>query len=128
MIYFGEGSMIFWEECILCSCRIDYSIDISQVHLIYVSFNSKVPLVFFVWMTYILEIEEYWSPPLSLCCSLSVPLNPVVYVWLKLGASTLDAYNGTIVISYLFWGAISLVNIFHPFTLSQCFLMLTVIL
>jgi hypothetical protein len=34
MVYFGESSMGFWEECILCCFRIEYSFDACQVHLI----------------------------------------------------------------------------------------------
>jgi hypothetical protein len=34
-INFGESSMDCWEECILCRSWMKYSVDISQVHLIY---------------------------------------------------------------------------------------------
>jgi hypothetical protein len=94
MMYFGENSMGCWEECILCCCRMEYSVDICLVHWSTVSFNSKVFCWFFlpVWPIY------WWQRSITVLGSICVFKFSSVSL-MKLGAPTLGTCKLTIVIS-----------------------------
>jgi hypothetical protein len=47
MVYFGESSIDCWEECILCCCRMEYSIDICEFIRSMASLSSRISFLIF---------------------------------------------------------------------------------
>jgi hypothetical protein len=132
-------------ECMLCSCRLEYSVDVCKSHSILDFF-----VIFFVLITYLLVMKKYWSLTLPLCWGVSVFSS-----LMKLGEPTLGAYKLMIIIYSwcvapfisMKWPSLSLLSnlglkstlsdisiatpvyflgplawqiIFYPFTLRQC--------
>jgi hypothetical protein len=60
MVYFGQDSVGCWEECILCCCRMEYSVDIYLSSPLALWCHSSPEFVdIFAWMICLLMIEEY---------------------------------------------------------------------
>jgi hypothetical protein len=83
MVNFGESSMDFWKECILCCCWMKYSETSVRSILSMVSFRSRIALSFFcLGDLYIGDrVVKSPLPHRPWCWGLYVLLNPLVYVW-----------------------------------------------